>query len=198
MTGKLDESFLQTLEIPEGSVVVDCGASIGDTVEVFLGKGAIVHAFEPNPAAFAHLQTRFPDSANLTLYQKAISDHNGTARFFLHEDLGPETLKTANGSSLLDFKGNVDRSAPVEVPTIDLSEFLLDLETQVEVLKIDIEGAELGVVNKLLDTTAYQKANRILVETHERKIPELLEETNALRERIESMGLTSLINLEWH
>lgn len=198
MTGKLDETFLKTLELPPGSVVVDCGASIGDTIEVFLEKGAVVHAFEPNPAAVAHLKERFADAKDLTLYQKAVSDKNATASFFLHEDLGPETLKTANGSSLLDFKGNVDTAAPVEVETIDLAEFLQSLDTKVTVLKIDIEGAELEVVNRLLDTGAYDVAEQILVETHERKIPELAERTEALRKRIADLGLTERINLEWH
>ncbi len=72
-----------------------------------------------------------------------------------------------------------------------------DLDTEIEVLKIDIEGAEIEAVNRLLDTGSYRKAKRILVETHERKIHELREPTEALRNRIEEMGIDHIC-LDWH
>jgi len=197
MIGKQDERFLETLEFEPGAIVVDCGASVGDTVAVFLSKGCQVHAFEANPLAVAHLRQRFEGEPNLTLYHKAVSDEDGVASFYLHEDLNENTLNTANGSSLLEFKKNVRNDDPTEVETIDLAGFLQSLGQPVAFLKIDIEGAEIGVVNRLLDTGAYKIANQIVVETHERKITELFEPTEALRERIEQEGVTN-IRLDWH
>ncbi|MFT5470344.1 MAG: FkbM family methyltransferase [Verrucomicrobiales bacterium] len=197
MSCKLDERYLETIELPPGAIVVDCGASVGDTVAVFLAKGATVHAFEPNPLAFAHLKQRFEGETALTLYPNAISGADGTAEFYPHEDLAEDTLGSANGSSLLAFKGNVRTDEPYSVETVDLSRILRELGQQVAFLKIDIEGAEIGAVNRLLDTGAHRLADQIVVETHEIKIPELLEPTEKLRARIADEGVEN-IRLDWH
>ena len=197
MLEKLDESFLQTLELPEGSLALDCGASVGDVTAVFREKGMRVHSFEPNPLAFAHLAKRFADDADVTCHQAAISGQDGTAQFYPHEDLSEESLHTANGSSLLEFKSNVLKERAMDVEVIDLSRFIDELDCEIEVLKIDIEGAEIEAVNRLLDTGSYKRAKRILVETHERKITELQEPTEALRQRISAMGIESIC-LDWH
>lgn len=195
--GALGENYLQKLKLEPGAFVVDCGASVGDTCNVFLKKGAIVHAFEPNPMAAHALEQRFPDTPNLTVYQNAVSDKNARANFYLHRNLAPERLRAANGSSLLSFKKNINKAAPIDVETIDLAEFLYSLQRSVAVLKIDIEGAEIKVVNHLLDTGAYQIAELILIETHEDRIPELKKQTKNLRNRIVEMGQTERINLGW-
>ena len=197
MSAKLDESYLKTLELPAGTLAVDCGASVGDVTAVFREKGLRVHAFEPNPLAFARLEERFSGDDMVTCHQAAISDKDGTAQFYPHEDLSEESLETANGSSLLDFKGNVLTDQAMDVDVVDLSRFLDELGSEVEVLKIDIEGAEIEAVNRLLDTGSYRQAKQILVETHERKIPELREPTEALRKRIEAMGIDHIC-LDWH
>jgi|GEM_PF-332055 len=193
----LDANFLQKLKFEPGALVVDCGASIGDTCHVFLKKGAFVHAFEPNPMAALALKQRFPDTPNLIFHQKAVSNKNAHASFYLHRNIRPEILRSANGSSLLSFKKNIDRAAPVTVETIDLAEFLYSLKRNVAVLKIDIEGAEIEVINHLLDTGAYQIAKLILVGTHEDRVPELKEQTKDLRKRIVDMGQTERFNLGW-
>ena len=197
MSAKLDESYLKTLDLPAGTLALDCGASVGDVTAVFREKGLRVHAFEPNPLAFAHLKDRFADDDMVNCHQAAISDKDGTAQFYPHEDLSEERLHTANGSSLLEFKSNVLKDQAMDVAVIDLARFIDDLDSEVEVLKIDIEGAEIETVNRLLDTGSYRKAKRVLVETHERKIEELREPTEALRRRIEEMGIENIC-LDWH
>lgn len=197
---KLDESDLTELPIGAGDLVVDCGASVGDVTAVLVEKGAEVHAFEPNPVAFAHLSERFASAGNVTCYQKAVSVAEGTAIFYPHENLveNPDAIDTANGSSLLDFKGNVSTEHGYEVGTIDLVAFLEGLDRPVRLLKIDIEGAEIDVVNRLLDEDALRQVEQVLVETHERKIPELKEPTDALRQRIIDKGLDDKVSLDWH
>jgi FkbM family methyltransferase len=197
MSAKLDESYLKTLELPAGTLAVDCGASVGDVTAVFREKGLRVHSFEPNPLAFAHLKDRFAGDDMVTCHQAAISGKDGRAQFYPHEDLSEDSLETANGSSLLEFKSNVLNDQAMDVDVIDLARFIDELGCEVEVLKIDIEGAEIEAVNRLLDTGSYRKAKRILVETHERKIHELREPTEALRKRIEEMAVEH-IRLDWH
>lgn len=195
---KLDEKFIAELEIEPGEIAIDCGASIGDVTEELVKKGAEVCCFEANPVTFEFLSKRFGSNPSVQCFQKAVSDRAGKARFYLHEDFdgSDEKLRTANGSSLLEFKGNVRKDQPIEVETIDLCAFIESLDREIGLLKIDIEGAEIEVINRLIDTGLYKKARVILAETHERKIPELRVPTQKLRDRIKEMGISN-IDLDW-
>lgn len=65
-------------------------------------------------------------------------------------------------------------------------------------MKIDIEGSEIEVINRLIDTNAIDLIDYLVVETHEKQMPHLLDKTNALRSRINSLGLDKKINLDWY
>ena len=148
--------------------------------------------------AFARLSERFSDVPALTCFQKAVSIADGTATFYPHEHLIEDPFSTANGSSLLDFKGNVSTANGYTVDTIDLAAYIKGIGRKVKLLKMDIEGAEIEVMNRLLDEHALGDVEHVLVETHERKIPELREPTDALRQRIVDEGLNHKISLDWH
>ena len=53
---------------------------------------------------------------------------------------------------------------------INFSNFINELEGRVRLVKMDIEGAEIEVLNSLIDTDQVRKVDMILVETHETKI----------------------------
>ena len=61
---------------------------------------------------------------------------------------------------------------------------------------MDIEGAEVEVLEKLIESGAIAKVRLALVETHDHKIPELREATDRLRATIDERGL-SHIRLDW-
>jgi len=84
----------------------------------------------------------------------------------------------------------------IEVNLVNLSEFIAKLNSPIKVLKIDIEGAEIEVLNKLIDTRQYEKIGKILVETHETKITSQVEELKTLKGRIKKLGIRN-INLNW-
>lgn len=108
------------------------------------------------------------------------------------------TIRWASvGSSVLPFKGNVDDERYVEVDAIDLSEFVLGLPRPVKVVKIDVEGAECPIVNGLIDTGAIERTETVLVELHDRHIPELNRDYAALRERLEREGLVDRVLTDW-
>jgi hypothetical protein len=91
----------------------------------------------------------------------------------------------------------VDEERFVEVEAIDLSEFVLALPRPVKVLKIDVEGAECPIVNRLIDTGAIDRTETVLVELHDRHIPELGRDYAALRERLDREGLAERVLTDW-
>ena len=74
---------------------------------------------------------------------------------------------------------------------------MLGLPGPVKVMKIDVEGAECPIVNRLIDTGAIERTETVLVELHDRHIPELRRDFAALRERLRREGLESRVLTDW-
>ena len=82
-------------------VVFDCGANVGEVTAQLVASGAQVHAFEPDPLAFAKLSERFVDAANLSLYNLAVATENGRARLHRAEDFDADPEKRTTRSSIV-------------------------------------------------------------------------------------------------
>jgi 16S rRNA A1518/A1519 N6-dimethyltransferase RsmA/KsgA/DIM1 with predicted DNA glycosylase/AP lyase activity len=71
-------SYLRLLSITrklnKDSLVFDCGANVGDITAKFASTGATVHAFEPDPLAFASLEKKFKTRSNVILHNKGVWD----------------------------------------------------------------------------------------------------------------------------
>jgi FkbM family methyltransferase len=191
------ERRIGQLGLRHGDLAIDCGANIGEVTAALAEAGAEVHAFEPNPAAFSVLVERLGQERNVRLYPQAVLDRVGHSRLYLHVNAADDPVAASVGSSLLASKGNVDPDEYVEVETIDLAQFVCDLDRPVGVVKIDVEGVECTVVHRLLDTGAIERVQTVLVELHDRHIPELQAENQRLRERIEWEGLSDRILTDW-
>ena len=72
----------------------------------------------------------------------------------------------------------------VDVETIDLDAFLDGLGGDVQVLKLDVEGAEIEILERLLESGRLAAIEHVLVEMHDRRIPGLEERGDKLRERL--------------
>jgi FkbM family methyltransferase len=114
----------------------------------------------------------------------------------LHENSDEDEIRWSTGSSFLDFKGNILKDKYCEVETIDLCEFIESLNCNVKILKMDVEGVECKILKKMINTGIIKKIDYAFVETHDHKIPELMHETDMIRELIEVKGLKNIC-LEW-
>ena len=180
-----------------GDLAIDCGANVGQVTSALAATGAEVHAFEPDPHAFSVLVDRLGAKSNVHLYPQAVLDRAGRSRLYFHRDAADDPVDGSVGSSLLASKGNVDPNSYVEVETIDLARFVLGLDRPVKVMKIDVEGVECPLVHHLLDTGAIDRVDAVLVELHDRHIPELQSENRRLRERLAREGLADRVLTDW-
>ncbi len=187
---------LFAIKLNRTDIAIDCGANVGDITEHLSKSGATVYAFEPNPHAYMVLQDRFSNKGNVHCFQKAVSDKNDTMKLYLHENSDKDEVYWSTGSSLLVFKGNVLPDKYVGVEVVDICEFIENINHRVRILKLDIEGVECKVLKKLIYTGVIDKIDFVYVETHDDKIPELREETNAIRKLINERGISN-IDLDW-
>jgi len=119
-----------------GATVLDVGAHIGYYTLLFsrlAGPHGRVVAFEPSPRNLPVLRWHVARNrcANVRVEAAAVAAETGTARF---------TADTGSGT------GRLAESGTVEVRTIRLDDFLDAGGPMPDVLKIDVEGAELAVL----------------------------------------------------
>lgn len=177
------------------SIAIDCGANVGTYSVAMAAKGAQVYSFEPNRYAYAEL-VQATKGMNVKCFQKAVSDRAGEVKLYLHENANEDPVRWSTGSSLLPFKSNVKGEEFEIVEAIDLVDFLNEIDKPIALMKMDVEGAEVSILKRLIDSGWASKIDSIFVETHDDKIPELRESTSQLRESILKNNLTN-INLDW-
>lgn len=179
-------------------IAIDCGANVGKFTLPMAATGATVYAFEPNPEAFAELQKKTAAHPNIILRQAAVTTHGGTVKLFFHKWAKEDPVHWSTGSSLLADKNNISPDQYTEVEAVDFSAFLRDElgDGPVRLLKMDIEGAEVAVLNQLLDAGQHTRITEAYVEVHDRRSATLREPTRLLRERLQSLGATQFC-LDW-
>lgn len=122
------------LELPTGSVVLDCGANFGTFSAYAASKYCRCYAFEPTPELWPLLHEYaelYP--GKIIPVESALSDQDGTAIFHV-------SSYSCGANSLLN---RVQSRNEIEVSTITIDSFVEQnqLET-VDFIKADIEGAE--------------------------------------------------------
>lgn len=183
--------------IQEGDIVIDCGANVGDISLLFAKKKAAVYAFEPDPLAFKVLKQRTKKFPNITCYQKGVSTRNETVRFYFHKERANVNHAAYSvSSSIIEEKNNNNPTNFIEIETIDLTEFIAAIDKRVAIVKMDIEGAEMDILNKFIEEKVYEKVDLMLVETHENKIPGHYEKLMRLKHLLETRNINN-IKLNW-
>lgn len=115
-----------------GRTFIDVGAHIGSVLgEVARNSSGRVIAFEAIPTKAARLTKKFPD---VIVHNCALLDREGETRFYIDN-------AQSGYSSLSEHGGDVTE---IVVPGSRMDALIDD--DDVDVIKIDVEGAELGVL----------------------------------------------------
>ena len=153
-------------ELNASSVYVDCGVNFGSVANAFIKKGVTAYLFEPLLQCFSFLQRKFGSNAKVHLYNKAVGDRAGKMPFYTppqeNGDVSLWKLECASFDRLRDNALNT----MMEVDVIDFCDFLEKLNTPVDFLKMDIEGAEYPILEKMIATGVYKKIHHCFVFAH--------------------------------
>jgi len=129
-------------------VVYDAGANEGDytgnvlTQADRIGCGVEIHLFEPSPFCVETLRKRFGGEAAARITCAALSDQEGSA--WLHGG------KNGSSQASLVVREGVKTDESIQVPLIRLGDYLAARTgARVDLLKLDVEGAELAALRGL-------------------------------------------------
>lgn len=150
-------------------IFVDAGAYNGCTMTDFINSELYqlanweIHVFEPHPELFLEI----PKHDEIKYYQKGVWSQDCTKDFYIPE-------KPNQSSSLVKEKrtGFLNKNAPIKVDCIDFSNWLKNNVTREDfvIVKMDIEGTEYNVLNKILVDRTHRLINVLLIEYHHHKM----------------------------
>lgn len=147
-------------------IVIDCGACKGKEFKSLTKDYDEFRyiAFEPNPKFYNVLEAK-----PIELHKKAVWVEEGAIDFYVAENDESSTLYA-------DKRTGEVRSQPISVACINFSEFLKQFKNEYVVVRMDIEGAEYEVLEKLFNTSSIVYIDKLLCEFHYRKIPSISKE----------------------
>ncbi len=162
-------------------VIFDCGSNIGMGILFFkiIYPNAKITGFEANPEVFEILKTNI-----LNLNMKDIQVHH----LALYDEDTEITFYTGNSSESLLGSINSKRGGQkaVLVKAKRLSDFL-KTHSEIDLIKIDVEGAEWNIIKDLVESNSIRKCHQYLIEFH-LNLPELEGKLSEFLEYFESQG----------
>lgn len=145
--------------------IVDCGSNIGMSVLYFkmLYPASRIVAFEPGEEAFSCLQENVTRNRleSVSLNSVALTAEEGVVDFY-HDPGRPGSLRTSTTKERM----------PGERRTVEASVLSKHLVGDVDFLKMDIEGAELDVLEEVRDAGRLRRIRRMAIEYHHHVDPE--------------------------
>lgn len=195
---EVDASFRDAQEATAGKIALDLGANVGEFACRLAETASKVYAFEPDPWTAEVLRKNVSSLGNVEVIEAGAGSAAGHFPIYRHKDFleNPEALSEC--STLMASHSEVnDLVVAAEVEVIDIVDFISNLEADIGIVKMDIEGAELDVLPALFDSEIIQRIGYIYCETHEVNFPKKRAEFVSLRQRAASFVKPSL-NLDWH
>ena len=191
-------AFEEALRRSEGMTCIDLGANVGKYTRKMALKAKRVIAFEPDPWACAELRANLADLDNVRIENAAAGACEKKVLLYRHARFDSDPALYSEASSVIAGKRNLTKEDAVEVRQIDFIRYIENLDGEVGVLKIDIEGAEVELLESMLDRPdVLARIDHIFAETHENGIPAHKPRVNALYEKAQSIE-RPCINLSWH
>ena len=149
----VDESLLNSESVIYSAGV---GANIDFDLELIDSLGVTVHAFDPTPRSVEWVKGQeLPKK--FIFHPLGLSAENGFMSFY------PPAKSTSTHFSPVDRYGNTKNEIKAQVKDIDTIASELN-HRKIDLLKMDIEGAEYEVIKALPDSKI--KINQILIEFH--------------------------------
>jgi FkbM family methyltransferase len=151
-----DETLRYDLPISECRTVFDVGGYMGGyTAEIRKRYDSECYLFEPVPLFYEECSRRFDGDAKVHCYPFGLSGKDETLEISLLEDASSTLLASGDEKTQeVEIRGIVDFLAASNVDQIDL-------------MKINIEGGEFGLLEALTQSEWIDKVNVLQIQFHD-------------------------------
>lgn len=170
-------------------LIIDCGSNIGLGIFFFkiLYPNSRIVGFEANPKVFSILEKNVSQFGleEISVKNLALYDKNSEISFF-----------TGNSEDNLigSIHGQRGGQYEVKVKAVKLSDYLQSYE-EIDLIKMDVEGAEWKILSDLFEANAIRKVRQYLIEVH-LNIPGMEEKLSDFLAYFEKSGFTYNVRAE--
>ncbi|ARJ56750.1 FkbM family methyltransferase [Campylobacter cuniculorum] len=179
----------------EEFVCIDCGAHCGLISDIILHCGGKSYVFEPNLYLNYFLNRKYKNNPNAILYQKAVDSKAYKTNFLMFEN-----RMLSQGNRICSSKQDDKTTQSYEVEVIDLIDFIeneiLKHHSQIYFLKLDVEGVEFEILERLIATKLYQKIRFIACEIHEYMFEDGETKLSSIQKQIKEQKIENIF-LDW-
>lgn len=152
----LNEEYF--VNLPHNPTIIDLGSEVGMSVFYFksIYPNARIQAYEPDPSSYSLLTRNCTENmlTKIDIHNVALSNSRGHAPFFIDPEVdGSLTMSLNSKRQKKRIMVNVDRLSRLITRKVDL-------------LKMDIEGAELEVLRDLSQSKKLQLIDMLIIEYH--------------------------------
>lgn len=176
-------------------IFIDCGAHCGESINRAkrqFGLDTLIVSFEALPTLAEQLQELYTDDDLVQIVNAAVYIKDGTINF----NISPAFT---DGSSILKTLNNNHLATTVEVPCFDLSSWIKDSfdSNDYLILKLDIEGAEYDVLEKMVEDGTLSMVSELWGEWHyghiisnltEQEKPQFTDRVEALNSKLKELN----------
>lgn len=149
---------------------IDIGLHRGDEIQMFIDVvnnikevdiNVSVHGFEAHRGLFESVTKRYSNNENVRILNRAVCDKNNEiVKLYIADGNKME------GNSIYSTKNNVDTNNYIEVLGIKLSDYIKDFipnyKNEVNIIRFNIEGAELMMMEDLIESGIHKYINLFL------------------------------------
>lgn len=175
------QNLQYTYNLTKDSIVIDAGAYQGEFTNIIHNKyDCSIHIFEPIKSMYNLLESKFSSNPKIIINQLGLSNSTKEDIIYLNND----------GSSLY---GN---GSSETINCIDIVEYLRSNKIRsVDLLKLNIEGSEYDVIERLIDQKMLSTIKNLQVQFH-RFVPDCDIRRMSIHEQL-SKTHTLLWNYDW-
>jgi FkbM family methyltransferase len=172
---KTENAFeAQRLFFDSGSnmIIFDVGAYIGEVTKTYMNvfPGAGIYCFEPYAESYRQLE-KLSESKTIHTYQTAVSDHTGRTKLHINTDLTCNSLFSRPESGPIYYPEKARNTGEIDVDTTTIDSFCeRESIERIDILKLDVEGAEIkvlkGASNRLSKKNIYLIYTEVMFVPH--------------------------------
>lgn len=146
--------LLYDLPVTTASLIIDAGGYEGAWSAGMVSRyGCRSQIYEPVPAFFEHCQTYFKNNSLVQTHKAALGGQNRKTTFNLLD----------NGTS--EYRGDNDVQH-IEADVLDVTRIFAEVGTRVACFKLNIEGGEYEVLERMLETNNVALCDSLLIQFH--------------------------------
>lgn len=181
-----EHSFLACL-LPRPATLADFGAHRGEFFAAFKSQHPVSRALlvEADPSLAESLELTFGDDANV-IHAAAVAG-NEQSRITFNRSVEPES-----SSIFSEWSAAYGIADQVKVPTVNLREVFKRSGGQIDLLKMDVEGAEIGILESA-SAADLASCCQLTVEFHDKRPPFTRGDVDRVCRRMRAEGYVTLL-----